>query len=420
MSTLSTKRAERRQSPRTAAEKLAYIRLESDNGGIVLNVSDEGLGFHAMGPILQNGTIHFSFSLPANPRIEAAGEVVWTDDTKKTCGLRLLLPAGDREQFRNWVAQSVIPRTVNGEAASRMRPRIAPVPEAPSPKIAAPAVLVRPVQMSKPAAANWNPDVKAARRHFHPKFIGGFVLGLLISGFAVTMVPVIVHRFRAGRPSVEPGQAIERTAPPQAAVPPPAPALVPGTPVPPANDATTSEGESLKQLAAEIAALEKGPESAAPARHKKPPASPSATQGNSGQAPPEPAAQSSAPVAAGAPAPENTAPTLETAPQVEASKAEVQHAEEQDAEEQGGAANPAKYLDAGSFKDLLRANEATDAITQLGFHASIVHKGHLWMSSYHVLVGPFARDEQANTARATLESRGFAARLTKTNTDEAR
>ncbi len=51
---------ERRQIPRTAMERLAYIDIEPNNGGIVLNVSDEGLCFHSITPVEKNGPLLFS------------------------------------------------------------------------------------------------------------------------------------------------------------------------------------------------------------------------------------------------------------------------------------------------------------------------------------------------------------------------
>ena len=93
-----------RRSPRTALENLAYIHMEPDSGAIVLNISEGGLGFHAVGPVLQTGTIRLWLSLNSNERVEAAGELAWTDATKKTGGLRFTyLSEGAQEQIRKWI-----------------------------------------------------------------------------------------------------------------------------------------------------------------------------------------------------------------------------------------------------------------------------------------------------------------------------
>jgi len=51
---------ERRQIPRTTLERLAYLQIEPDNGGIVLNVSNDGLCFHSIAAVEKNGPLRFS------------------------------------------------------------------------------------------------------------------------------------------------------------------------------------------------------------------------------------------------------------------------------------------------------------------------------------------------------------------------
>src|SRR4029077_8260162 len=94
-------RPERRQAARTTMERHAYINIEPNNGGIVLNVSDGGLCFHSFDPVKRNGPIRFWFS-DHHQRIEAAAELAWMDETQKG-GLRFrALPAEAREQINKW------------------------------------------------------------------------------------------------------------------------------------------------------------------------------------------------------------------------------------------------------------------------------------------------------------------------------
>jgi hypothetical protein len=65
---------ERRLTPRI--EWLADIHFEPNNGGIVLDLSEGGLSFHAIDPIQTDSTIHFSVSLH-DQRIQATGELAW-------------------------------------------------------------------------------------------------------------------------------------------------------------------------------------------------------------------------------------------------------------------------------------------------------------------------------------------------------
>ena len=65
------------------------------------------------------------------------------------------------------------------------------------------------------------------------------------------------------------------------------------------------------------------------------------------------------------------------------------------------------YFDVGEFKDMNWAERATAELSQSGFQAQIVHKGRLWLNSYHVLVGPYLSVEAAQRAQAELALRGF-------------
>ncbi len=65
------------------------------------------------------------------------------------------------------------------------------------------------------------------------------------------------------------------------------------------------------------------------------------------------------------------------------------------------------YFELGRFKDQLLANNTSDQLAHLGFHASVIQKGHLWMNSYYVLVGPYRNDEEARGVHKNLLSRGY-------------
>jgi hypothetical protein len=118
-STVTTAIGERRQSPRLTLAKLVYIHLEPDSGAIVLNVSESGLAFHAVGPVMQTGVIRFWVSLNLNQRVEASGQLVWTDETRKTGGLRFTaLSESARQQIRKWMNQLPAPVSI----AKRLAP----------------------------------------------------------------------------------------------------------------------------------------------------------------------------------------------------------------------------------------------------------------------------------------------------------
>lgn len=112
---------ERRHLPRTTLDRLAYINIERDNGGIVLNVSDGGLCFQSVAPVERNDTIHFSL-FEHGRLIDARGELVWTHETKQFGGLRFTtLTSEARGQINEWVTQPLIPLDDN-KASTPMLP----------------------------------------------------------------------------------------------------------------------------------------------------------------------------------------------------------------------------------------------------------------------------------------------------------
>src|ERR1700737_4588384 len=79
---------DRRHKFRKVPDKFAFLQLERDDGGTVLDVSEGGLRFETFAPVRQNGLVHFWFSLNLRDRIEAWGELVWTTAAKNSGGLR--------------------------------------------------------------------------------------------------------------------------------------------------------------------------------------------------------------------------------------------------------------------------------------------------------------------------------------------
>jgi hypothetical protein len=87
-------------------DQFAFIQLERDEGGAVLDISEAGLRFETFAPVYQEGLVHFWFSLNLRDRIEAWGEVVWANAARKSGGLRFLrLSEEDREQIRKCTAK---------------------------------------------------------------------------------------------------------------------------------------------------------------------------------------------------------------------------------------------------------------------------------------------------------------------------
>lgn len=119
--------SDRRRAPRTKLAEIAYLGIGPENGGIVLDVSDGGLSFHAVSPVQPAESIRFLLSLRGHSRIEGSGEIVWTDDMKTVCGLKFTsLSAGAREHLDNWTNKT--------RMAAASEKALDPDPEAESPE----------------------------------------------------------------------------------------------------------------------------------------------------------------------------------------------------------------------------------------------------------------------------------------------
>jgi hypothetical protein len=164
---------ERRLNIRKPLDQIAYLSLPPNNGGVVQDVSEGGLGFHAIAPIEADGPIQFRFAINSAERIKAVGELAWIDGTRRVGGLRFTqLPDEVREQIRIWTGQPradvlevpVSPPVMEAEATSTGEADSVPVVDAPVavPKIEAEAA---PSSKSEPAPlrANGNPPVTSVK-----------------------------------------------------------------------------------------------------------------------------------------------------------------------------------------------------------------------------------------------------------------
>jgi hypothetical protein len=105
---------ERRVHLRKPLQELAYLSLPSNNGGVLTDISEGGLGFHAIGPVEAVGPLHIRFAIDSAERVAAVGELAWSDASGEIGGLRFtLLPDGVREKIRAWAERSELRPAVN-------------------------------------------------------------------------------------------------------------------------------------------------------------------------------------------------------------------------------------------------------------------------------------------------------------------
>lgn len=79
---------ERRRTPRERPQVLSYIQFEPEGGGIVLNISEQGLAFQAANALRQAGPIELCVSPNPMLQINVTAEIAWMEDTRKSGGLR--------------------------------------------------------------------------------------------------------------------------------------------------------------------------------------------------------------------------------------------------------------------------------------------------------------------------------------------
>jgi PilZ domain-containing protein len=97
---------DRRRHLRKTPDKFAFVQIEGEEVGKVLNVSEGGLSFRSFAPAPQYGPLYFWFSFNLKDRIEGMGELAWTDSSRKVGGLRFVqLSKSSREQIHTWLSR---------------------------------------------------------------------------------------------------------------------------------------------------------------------------------------------------------------------------------------------------------------------------------------------------------------------------
>jgi PilZ domain len=424
---------ERRQIPRTKLEKLAYIHIEPDNGGIVLNVSDEGLAFHSMAPVEKNGQLLFSLK-EQNRRIDVCGELIWTDEVQKIGGLRFTTLTNEaREQIANLVSRPEEPKSNGGSTLGAAFLR------------AFPNLKVRNLVPRIEAGEGLAPSKVKVRLRLSG-FSGGLATGVLVSLLATLIFAFsYTHRQQFGESLIRVGEKLATKTPtqstasqlqqPSSPVTPvaqdisatPAPALAAASHAPAHKKSSNSETEF--QDVVQIfppphgTATAKNPESG----RKQEVSSTSQSRTGTQSAKPNLSTNGTAPAGATAhvvppnaavvasAVPTSLAPPAVSLPgQLAASNsAPALHGPFGQIQSESVSSAPAlpvqHFFDLGKFKQQQTAQELSDRVVQLGMRSSVVNKGHLWMSSYQVLVGPYLTESEEKKIHGDLVTNGIKA-----------
>jgi hypothetical protein len=115
---------------------LNYIKLGESNGGILLNISEDGLAFTAVEPLVGEFVPRLRFQLEEKAEwIEASGRIVWLNDSKKGAGIQFLdISDADRGQIRRWIESKNLSEIQDAERIPRKIRKEAEVTPFPAPK----------------------------------------------------------------------------------------------------------------------------------------------------------------------------------------------------------------------------------------------------------------------------------------------
>lgn len=102
---------ERRLHARQQVTALAYLDIGAENGGIVLNLSEEGMALQAVAPLNSQADVTLRIQLPhSQSRIETAAKIVWLSQSNRQAGVRFEdMTAEARIQIHEWIRSQIAP-----------------------------------------------------------------------------------------------------------------------------------------------------------------------------------------------------------------------------------------------------------------------------------------------------------------------
>jgi TonB family protein len=119
--------AERRTRARLGATSLIFTTLNQANGGIIFNISEDGLALSAAMPLL-DGPLYMRIQFPESRNwIEARGRIAWKSKSNKEAGIRFVdLTEGARQHISNWIASQAASLDLSEQTDTSSEQRHAP------------------------------------------------------------------------------------------------------------------------------------------------------------------------------------------------------------------------------------------------------------------------------------------------------
>ncbi len=180
---------ERRASLRQMVGPLTYVKLDGANGGIVVDLCENGMRVHSVAPLASGKPVQVEFSLPGSSSVlRTSGKVAWADATGQG-GIHFSAPQFVKRDINDWIfgsflsegdkSQPALPALAQPSAEKQLQAMA--VAESPAPR----RDLRRPRLVSQVRRAR--PGLRAAKRT-HAPAIGDMVLVLIgLAGFAASL-----------------------------------------------------------------------------------------------------------------------------------------------------------------------------------------------------------------------------------------
>ncbi len=99
--------AERRTRTRTVLSPPIYVNLDNATGGLIFNMTEEGLALSSAMALGGEGRLGLRICLPdSGGWIEATGQMAWRSETGKTVGIKVIGLSDDaRQRIKKWLAE---------------------------------------------------------------------------------------------------------------------------------------------------------------------------------------------------------------------------------------------------------------------------------------------------------------------------
>lgn len=122
---------DRRKDRRQKMKSVAYLNVEPDNGGILLDLSEGGMCISVANPLAESVQIHFSLWTEEDRSIEGIGQVCWLSESGRSAGVRFLsVPEESRRRIRECMAAAGATAKAPSAAAAGAKPEFSFQPTA--------------------------------------------------------------------------------------------------------------------------------------------------------------------------------------------------------------------------------------------------------------------------------------------------